>query len=219
VAETKEKTTSGTSHEDALAQEILADAHRQAEKKLERARKRARRIVRSSKSNTKEIERNASDAAQQRLDRESALILADLPHQEQIRTLRVQDEVIRSLFDDALDELAGASAEQRLDVLTRLAREAILVMAEGQFVLGLSPNDVALGAKLAARMPEAVSTESQRIVDVDAEPVPDLAGGVVVRTRDGRQVVNQSFRARLHRIERELRTRVADLIFEEEPRV
>jgi vacuolar-type H+-ATPase subunit E/Vma4 len=206
------------SHEDALAEEILADARRQAEKKLDRARRRAKRIVRSARSATKDMETEAVDAAHGRLERESHLILADLPHEEQVRTLQVQDEVVRTLFEQALAELVAAPPKERLDVLSRLASAAILVMPDGRFVLGLSEQDAPLGDRLAGRMPHAVSSESQRIIEVESEQVQGLEGGVIVRSRDAREIVDQSFRARLRRVENRLRAEVAALIFEEEPR-
>ena len=96
--------------ENPLAGEILADARRQAERKIASSKRTAEGIISSARRQTEEVEQEVLQAARKRLEHEQALILADIPHQKQVRTLRVKEEVIASLFEQTLQDLRSGRA-------------------------------------------------------------------------------------------------------------
>jgi len=201
---------------DALADEILSEARRQADRKLDRARKRADRILRTARRRSEELEQQALEAVAGDLDRETAAVLADLPHEEKMRTLRVQSEVIDGQFESALRTLQSMGPEDMVPVLARLGADAIGALDGDRFVVEVRP-DVA--DRMASALTDALAAElgrRGRQAHVTLEASAALAeGGVIVRSDDGREAVDHAFPTRLRRLRRELRNRVAEIIFGE----
>jgi vacuolar-type H+-ATPase subunit E/Vma4 len=215
ASDNKGHTMSESTREQALADEILSDARRQAERKLERARKRAERMVHAAQAKVAGIEQEAMDTAKQKLEAEQTILMADVPHQDLLRTLCAQDAAIRGLFDDVLNSLAERQEIDLPEVLTRLSADAIALMTGDTFVLELAePDATAHGAALTERVAEAIKARSGRAVTLRVAASDRMPqGGVVVRS--DRELVDHSFANRAKQAERALRARLAALIFGE----
>jgi vacuolar-type H+-ATPase subunit E/Vma4 len=197
----------------ALADEILSDARRQAERKLDRARKRAERLIRTARAKVEGIEQEAMGAASEKLDGEKALLMADVPHQDLVRTLRARDKALQSLFDKTLSTLAAREGLDVLAVLTSLSVDAVAQMSGDTFVLELAERDAeSCGNELVTRVADEVKAADGRELQLTAAASDDIPeGGVIVRS--DRELVDNSFAARAKRAERELRGQLADIIF------
>ncbi|MFW6107825.1 MAG: V-type ATP synthase subunit E family protein [bacterium] len=197
---------------DALADEILADARRQAERKLKRARRRAKSLIRSANRRAEAAKDKAAEQAAQRAEHEAERVLADIPHEEQLRRLRAKAEVIGELFEDAVEEVR--SADDPAAALARLAADAIERMQGDAFVVDVSREDAAaLGDEFAGRVAGEVGRSGGRAVSVRLAPTERSGGGVIVRSADARQVVDNSLATRVERFRPRLRDRIAGLIF------
>jgi len=203
--------------EKVLADEILADARRQAERKLASARRTAERVAKSADSQARVIMDKAVKAAEETLERRTRMILADVPHQEQVRIIRIKEQVIDRLFSESLAALRSREGYDVMSVLVRLGSDAISCLPGDRFVLRAAPRDVAaLGGELAERTAAEVRKTQNRDVTVDVVPSDDLQeGGVVVETADGGQIVDNSFATRMRRARGRLRRRIAERIFGE----
>ncbi|MFO7897469.1 MAG: V-type ATP synthase subunit E [Planctomycetota bacterium] len=203
---------SETEKPDALADEILADARRQAERKLKRARRRAKSLVRSANKRAAAAKEKAAEQAQQRAEHEAERVLADIPHEEQLRRLRAKAAVIGQLFDDVVEEVR--SSDDRPALFARLAADAIGRMQGDAFVVDVPREDApALGDEFGGRVADEVARSSGRTVSARLEPTDRGGGGVIVRSADGRQVVDNSLATRVERMRPRLRDRIAGLIF------
>ncbi len=208
-------TADGGAKEQALAGEILADARRQAERKLAQARRRGDRALEAARAKGTETEQRVLAAAAERLERDRARMLADIAHQEQVRTLQVKDEVIQELFTQALETLRQRKGDV-LRVLVRLSVDAIAHLPGDRLELEVARLDAesfsaALGEQVAAGV-RAAHGRGVRIEVVASDELP--AGGVIVRSAEGRMIDN-SFAARMRRTAPALRDRIAELIFGE----
>ncbi len=203
--------------EQALADEILADARRQAERKLIRAKKTAERIVKSATSRVEVIMGRAVKAAEETLQHRAKMILADVPHQEQVRIIRVKEQVIGRLFSESLAALRSRKGYDVMSVLVRLGCDAIACLPGDSFVVRAAARDVAaLGGELAERTVAEVGKTQNRDVTVEIVPSDELSdGGVIVQTADGRRMVDNSFATRMRRTRGRLRRRIAERIFGE----
>jgi len=201
--------------EQALAEEVLADARRQAERKLEAARRDAERILAGARAQADGTEKEALAAVEKRLNRETNTLLADLPHQERVRALRVKQEVILGLFREVVAGLPSRRDYDVGSVLAGLSASAISEMGGSDFVLEVAPPDATrLGPELEARTAAEVGRSSGRQVSVRVAPSSAVSeGGVVVRSSDGRQMVDQSFATRTRRLEEQLRGEIAKILF------
>jgi len=203
----------------ALAQEILADAERQADRHRQRAERSAARIIKSATTRMKDLETKVTEEARARLERETTRILADIPHQEQVRKLRVKNDVIAGLSAETLDAFQAGQLGDALPVLVRLSSDAIAHLDGDRFVLEVTREDAEKWAEpLAQETTQKVQAGQARAVTVEVVVSSDgrTDGGVVVRSADptgAGQIVDNSFTTRMRRGQQRLRARIADLIF------
>lgn len=199
--ETKSKT---------LASEILADAQKQAERKTSSAKKTAERIVHSAQAQVENIEQDAIKQAQKRLDHQSRLIQADIPHQKQIRTLQVKQQVIDAILNDAIKKMLSNDSQHPDALLIALAAMSVEQILSDDIVLELSQRDAARGENIIRALKAKYASKTFK-----AATNANIKGGVIARSANGRQIVNNTFESRLLRTQHELRNRLAKLIFGE----
>jgi vacuolar-type H+-ATPase subunit E/Vma4 len=198
-----------------LEQEILADARRRAERATQRARRDAERIV-----------GEARESAQQERDRLMASVHQRVERQERMQKARLEQELLRmrrQAFQDVLervraearDELSAlAASEEGRQVLVRLAVSAIDAMRGERFRLALSAGErQRWGEGLAQDVEAAVSAELGRAVSVELDPEELKArGGLTVRGEGTRELVDQTFEARMGRLWDDIRGHVAGML-------
>jgi V/A-type H+/Na+-transporting ATPase subunit E len=187
-----------------LIDEILADARKQVERAVKRAERDARKLL---------------DEAQAAADAETAAALAEAGEQaEQIsRTTdaRIEQErvalrrrsrwqALDAVRDEAERALAAlAESSDYPAVLTHLATLALADMAGDAFEIALRPEDA---TRFGVELPNQIAEAAARRVTVTlAADTLDAAGGLVVRSIDGRQSADQTFEARLRRLWPDLR--------------
>ncbi|MFH1732407.1 MAG: V-type ATP synthase subunit E family protein [Planctomycetota bacterium] len=199
----------------ALADEILSDARRQAGRKTGRAKRTAESILRNARSQAEEIERTATEAAERKAERAAATVMADLPYQEQARILRAKDDVVGRLFADSLEALEALPPGEMLSILAGLTVEAIGLMPGGRFVLELRAKDAEqFGAELDGQAAAETRRTTGRDITVEIATSPELTGGgVIVRSADGPKMVDNSFAARIRRCRQRLRGEIAEIVF------
>jgi|GEM_PF-3462467 len=197
-----------------LAEEILGDARRQAERKLASARRTAARIIKTANSQTEGARQEVLRAAEQKLAHERELILAGIPHQKQIRALRTKNEVIHRLFTESLESLKSSDKSERLALLAHLGSAAISAMPGDSFTLEVAPDDA---RELGRQLGDRVRQSAGRNAEVTVAPSEKVNGGVIARTADGRHMVDNSLATRLQRVPQELQTRIAELFFGDSP--
>lgn len=206
MAESTEKT---------LIDEVLTDAKRQAERTLQSARQDADSILTTARQHAANLKMNILDAARQKLDHDRGLLLADLPHQRQIHSLQTKEDVLTTLFDQALTALRSRRGYDIVASLTELAVQGISELGGDAFTLELAPPDVqALGERLrdnvAARVQQATGKKPPLTVVASAS-IAD--GGVIIRSANGRIMIDNSFATRLRRARQALRTDIAQMLF------
>jgi len=199
----------------ALADEILSDARRQAGRKTGRAKRRAESILKNARSQAEEIEQRAAEAAERKAERNAATVLADVPYQEQVRALRVKDDVVGRLFAESLEALDALPPGEMLSVLAGLSVEAICLMQGGRFVLELRAEDAAqFGSEFAGQVAADARKVTGRDITVEIAVSPEVKdGGVIVRSASGPEMVDNSFAARIRRCRQRLRGEIAGIVF------
>lgn len=198
-----------TNKQQALADEILSDARRQAERAVGRAKRRGESILKTARARADDTDQKATEAAEKKAERNAATIMADVPYQEQVRILSVKEDVIGRVFAESLDALRALPPDKMLDVLAALSVEAISLIGGERFVIELSGEDAErFGPQLATRVGS---------VAVEITASPEVAGGgVIVRSASGPKMVDNSFATRLRRCRDDLRGQTADMVFGDE---
>ena len=198
-----------------LAAEIMADAERQAERKVSLARESAEEALQAARAAVAGIESELLAAASARLERERSRLLADIPHEKQVRTLRAKEEVIGRLFEEALGELRSRPGAEMLPVLVRFAAGAIGLLEGTGFVLVVSARDAESGGEALVReTAAAVKRGDGRDVTLRVEPALDAGeGGVIVKSETTGQMVDDSLGTRLRRVRAGLRDPIARMLW------
>ena len=195
----------------ALADEILEDARRKAERNHERAGREARKILDAALADADRLTAGVLDAARRRAERLTKAAGATVGQEVRRDLLAAQENELAKLFDQALERLERRKGYDYPATLAALAAEAIRAMDTGHVVLGFAEgvHPLATGEWLAEVRRRAGRDVA---IDVSEEPEP-IRGGVVVRSADGRLLVDNSFAARLARLRPDLRRQVAALVY------
>lgn len=198
--------------EQALVQEIMADARRRAERIRHRAERDAEQITGQAEKEAQAERDRVLEAARRRVAREQEVMHARIEHELVELRLRVRHEMVEHVRSEAEDRLAElARTEEHRPVLVRLALLAIQAMTGGEFRLMLRPEDRDRWHEgLAAEIQEAAGAELGREVRVQVaqDTIPAL-GGLVVTGANGHESADQTFDARLRRLWDQIRTQVA----------
>jgi V/A-type H+-transporting ATPase subunit E len=178
---------------------------------IQKAEREAQALIDKATADSQQEQQSKLAEAKARAVRSRALILATLPVDiGRMRSIRVERELLtlRDQVGQALEDRAGFDYEQ---TLVHLAAEALTRMEGDDFVLELSARDLATtGQTLRAAVQKQVGRPNITLT-VSSEPA-DIANGVIIRDRVGRQVWDNSLQARLNRLWPELRNQLAEAL-------
>lgn len=198
-----------------LEQEILADARRRAERALQHARREADRIVAEAKEAARQEHEKLMAGVRHRVQRQERMQGARLDQEVQRLRRQAFEHVVARVRAEAEKELAElADSEDGRQVLARLAVAAIEAMRGDAFLLVLRPEDRRRwGERMAEDVRAAVSSELSRTVSVEvADEELRARGGLVVHGKGTRELVEQTFEARMGRLWEDIRGEVADML-------
>ncbi|MFH0964156.1 MAG: V-type ATP synthase subunit E family protein [Planctomycetota bacterium] len=206
-----EKQSSDTS---ALRGEILEDARKRAEREIRAAERDADELLSRAKESAAAAEREILAEAKTKADRQSAIALASLPLERERMDLRAREDVIQSVFSDALVRLAEAGPDERKEAIRRLALAAAHTLKRGKLLLRVSENDLGL---LDEAFFSALSKDAPDGLTFAVGPkLPKTVGGVLIETEDETELFNNTFEARQRRLNDALRVDVASRLWKVE---
>lgn len=190
-----------------LAEEILADARRQGDRILHRAKTEAEAMIAKARADSDKAYQDVLARARGEAQSRHELVLAALPVEVgRMRYGRIET-ALQGIHDEARDRILKRDGFDYARSLVALAAEAIAGMAGDTFILDLSDADLkAYGATLAADVTRKVGREGLKVT-VAAKPVK-IQGGVVIRDADGRQIWDNSLEGRLARLWPILRSKI-----------
>jgi len=200
------------SHADALVNEIIGDAEKKAVRTLRRGDREAGQIVEKAEKQAESIRRAATEAAQMRAEKEKTVVLATVDLDARRIEMAAEERLIVAAFDSAQQKMLDKQAYGYPAVVARLIAEAAQAIGGDSFRVELSNDDrksldfTALTGSVCERLGRQVE------LSLADEPAP-IAAGAIVRSPDGRRMVDDSLEARLVRMRDELRRRVAQVLF------
>jgi V/A-type H+-transporting ATPase subunit E len=197
--------------QNALADEILADARKKAQRAAKRAEREARQILEKAEEQAEADAQEVIETARERADRQARAVLATVDQDIQREQLQAREEQIEAIFQDALDGLRRRKGYDYPKAMAALAAEAIRAMDGDEVVIGFAEGcaGIATDEWLADVKRRAGRDVTLRV----AEEPEAIDGGVFVRSADGRLVYDNSFAARLERLRPRLRRHVAEMIY------
>ena len=198
-----------------LADEILDDARRKADRASKKAERRAKRILRDAQKKADQATAVALAAAEGRAGRQAASILATIEQDIRRDLLDQREAAIATILDAAMQRVASREGTDYPAALTTLAAEAVGAMATDAVVLHLAEADRAIAT---AEWLDALRQRVGRPVAIEvADEAAPIQGGLIVRSADGRLLYDNSFAARLVRLRPALRRQIAARVYAQAP--
>lgn len=200
--------TMNQSSTETLRDEIFADARKEGEEIVMRARQDAEvYLTRAAAEAGRQVRQELLDQGRAEAARRSALILATVPIETgRLRAARV-GELLESIHEEAFQRLLAREGFEYRETVITLASDAMSHMAGTDFVIKLSEVDqTVLGTGLADEIAQRVG----RPVSITISHESGITGGgVAVEDAEARQVWDNYLVRRLERMWPELRRQIA----------
>ena len=194
--------------EEKLRQEILGDARRKAERAIKRARRDAEKTLEAVRAEQDEARGKRLEAATREAEEKYRAVTAGIAYTIRRRWLLQREEVLDKLFAAMLPEIEAGEGIDRARSLRELLREALEAIGPAPVRLRLHPRDIEIldETSRAEVWRAAFGTESSPAMDMDVEPDESIGRGLILESRDGRHMFDNTYATRLTRLRPVLRT-------------
>jgi len=196
----------------ALGAEILADAERNAQEKVQVATERAARIRHETEQERAAEIAAAIARAQREAEQERRRMTAVAEVAARQRLLAAREELIGRALALAQDSLrAGLSPEQRRSDITMAILQAAQALGGGELTVQCSARDRPFLDEVLPGVQRELSARGLT-VRLSAGPPVTILGGAVVSKDEGREIIDNSFDARLERQNWALRNAIWNIL-------
>lgn len=192
-----------------IVSKINEDAEVEASKIVSEAESRAEELRKEAESKSKEVYSEIIERYRRDAEQERQRIVANAKLKGRKAKLDVREECIQAAFKRAKERLKELPSKEYRKVMENLILEAAQAIGESAVVL-TRKEDASL---VSGDFLEKVSEKAGAKIERGEEYIPAI-GGVVVRSRDERVEVDNTFDTRLERYRDELRKEVAKVLFE-----
>ncbi|MBS7247375.1 MAG: V-type ATP synthase subunit E family protein [Candidatus Jordarchaeales archaeon] len=185
------------------ASEILNEAHKREAKVIEEAERRAERKA------SEILRRGGEDA-----EREKRKIIAEAKLKARQIVTKTKEEGIRRVFEEARKKLeALASSKDYAQTLEKIIERGALTLGGGELEVVLPEKHVGINLNLEKIAEEVSKKTGVRTTIEKAKDTVYATGGAIIRRKDGSLLVDNTFEAVFERKEKELRTKIARILF------
>lgn len=189
-----------------IVEDILLEAKKKAQEIVERARKEADVILQSAEvsgreeaeAKIRETKQRAEQLRRERLMREKL--------ETRKKVLEKRENILNSILEEAKKELMEFSRSKQYQKWIEKEIEAVAEELGGEFVVDVREEDRGLLERLLPKL-------RGRGMSVQLGSTIRCLGGFVARTKDGREMIDCTFDARISRAWDDLRIKVAQILF------
>ena len=205
-----------------------SSTHRISESILKDARKKARAIVKEAKESAESIVEKRRQSARQSAEKDVKSLLKRAENEAEIVKGKVatdikknaswivlseKERLVTSVLDEVKKRLVNLQkTDEYLPVLEKLIVDAGTVLGGGSLEVVLNENDSSLPLKL-NKLEKKIADKTGVKTQLRLSKQRIKAVGVTVKTNDGRIFADNTFEAILKRRERELRLKIARILF------
>ncbi len=194
---------------------ILADAKAEAEEFIEKAKAEAEEVLSKAEEKAQKEAQEILARGERELEAEKKRSLGKIRLAEKMRKLKSMEEHIDRAFEETLEslrQLTGTSEYK--EILANFIVEGGIGLGGGDLEVIARKEDVKdINAGQLAEM-IAKETGNETTISLSEENI-NCAGGVIVQLKDGSIVIDNTVEARLERDRRDLRVKIAKMLFEE----
>ena len=196
---------------------ILNDAKEEGKAIIKKAKKSAKTLLEKQKKLALHSAEKKVYSLIKRAETEAAVIkgkvTTDIKRQAGWLVLSEKERLVTSVLNEVKNRLVNLQkSEKYLPVLERLIVDAGIVLDGGTLEIVLNENDSSLPLKL-NKLEKKIADRTGVKTQLKISKQQIKAVGVIVKTNDGKIFVNNTFEAILSRRERELRLKIARILF------
>jgi len=196
-----------------LKREILEDAEKRARTVVRRAERDADKAREEAVEQAATERREALAKAETEAAHTASRTVAGVPIEKARRRLRTQEEAIQRAIDAAATRVADLGGREHVEMLVRLVVDAARRLREPKLIVQAGPADQQALAEACAQAESALATDGLSVTFRVEESPAAIRAGIVARTPDGHRTVDHSQEARRRRLEPQLRSMLARLLF------
>jgi V/A-type H+-transporting ATPase subunit E len=196
-----------------IAKEVLEDVEKEVESIIIEAESQAKRILDEAEKEAEERYQSIIKNNKRRIEAERAekTILFEIETKNKL--LQAQEEVINKIFEKTLSRLRKYALTRKYqDCLTKLVVEACKKINADKLVIQLNQNDYKILTK--EKLRDISKDVGAKLVKSDKQI--NNVGGVIIKSSDGKIVINNTFENRLNTLKPYLRVKIAKILFREE---
>jgi V/A-type H+-transporting ATPase subunit E len=186
---------------------------------MEEAKKQAEKLLSDARARADEIKKKETEKTMQKARELETRELESARLQAKRKLMTAKFRLIDTAFMESfkqLADLAGKGDPSYKNCIQKLVVEAVAGTEGQEFEVIVHPRD----AKLVKQKLKQMATDASTIKSVKVtlamsdEPLRST-GGVVVRTKDGREIFNNTLEARLANVKRDKLVKISDILFKE----
>ncbi|HEY5620248.1 MAG TPA: V-type ATP synthase subunit E family protein [Candidatus Bathyarchaeia archaeon] len=190
---------------------ILSDARVKAEDIIKEAEEKARRTIEQAKAQAQKDADEIIARAQLEAGALRRSILSSRIRANRLRVLEEKNRIVQSVLHSVEEKLAGiATSAEFQDALKRFVTEAVEAVGAEQSVVRVGFREAS--KKHFDEVGKIVPKGTKLVIE--EQPIEEL-GGVVASDSEGKIVYNNSFKARLDRLDTQLLVLISSTIFSE----
>jgi vacuolar-type H+-ATPase subunit E/Vma4 len=179
----------------------------------------AKRIIEESESKVARIKDEKLRKVRKEMDEKEKAEMSLARMEGRKRVMKIKDDFLGKTAEEAGNRLkgflSGKMGEKYRDILTNLAIESASNIYGKEVLISANRRDRDILEKILPQIKNMVSKTKDAEVDIELDDKAiDTIGGVIAYSKDGKQVYNNTFEARLNRTFEELRGKLLVALFE-----
>jgi len=197
-----------------IVNRIREEGEKERERILNEAKERAKKIIEDAKAEAERSKKRAMEEEERRAETEKRRIIQTARLEARRKKWIAQEEMIKEVMNKAVEKIKEVKekgfGEYKYDeILRNLIKVSAMSAGGGDLEVILSEEDARFISK---KDLDEISKDLGASLTLSEERVKSI-GGVIVRTKDGRIAVNNTFEKRLERLSDAIRDKVAAIMF------
>ncbi|RLG56129.1 MAG: hypothetical protein DRN99_00550 [Thermoproteota archaeon] len=188
-----------------ITEALLEKARSEADDILNRARSEAEARVKEAETRAKAEAESLLESKVRDAEKEAERLLMDARFKSRQRIAQAREELVEKVFKEAEERIRR---EYGAEVLENLMRRSVELAGVSELTVYVSEPDLDAAAKIAEKV------EREHGVKLKLEASPIVRDGVVVKSADGRIVVDNTLKTRIEQAKKRLRPLIAKIILE-----
>ncbi len=202
---------------EALKSKILEQAREEASKALDRAKRVAERDLVYAQEEVEEIKAQQRAEILPLLEAEKKKIIVAAEMEARKKLLEKKEELVDRIFAEAENRLIQLrGSKDYVYIISRSIEEAVTTI-NGDAIIGFGEKDSDIFT------PDYISSIKSRVAESLGENLQlqfqcvgdKISAGVIIKSKDGKVIIDNSFSSRLRRLKEEMRGKVSEMLLQE----